>query len=221
MADIKNLLAWFEENNKFLDKSNTHANRVKLMKLLFLSDGIFSLKFNKSLFNSDFEAWTEGPVDNKAYAIVANKDYNSKPNYSELNDEELEVLNLVNNIYGIYSFKALSQLTHDFKSWNSVYKEDDNGIAFSHIKMNKSQIYDDFSVVVSNLDNFPTYDENEYQIEIIREVTTITKRCDDISLDLFEQFYDDIVENCDKLSKSNEFTLYIDFSPSGEIRYEL
>lgn len=221
MAEIRNLLAWFEENNKYLDKSNTHANKVKLMKLLFLSDGIFRLTHGKALFNSDFEAWAEGPVDNRAYAIVTNKDYGLNVNYDELSSEEIEVLKKVNEIYGIYSWRALSKLTHDFKSWSSAYKVDDNGNAVPHIKMSKTQINDDFAIVVSNLEHFPKYDENEYQIEIIHDVTTITRRKKDNSFDLFERFYDQIVENCDKLSKSNEFTVYIDFSTNCEIRYEL
>lgn len=100
---------------------------LKLQKLLYFTQGHYMAKYDKPLFEDDFEAWTHGPVIRTIYnkyrgygmnSIDEPKDFWNNP---ELSKEAKEVIEYVLNEYGKYDGKYLEMLTHKEKPWINHY----------------------------------------------------------------------------------------------------
>ncbi|MDE8104784.1 DUF4065 domain-containing protein [Erysipelothrix rhusiopathiae] len=219
MATRESVLAWIESNNCYLNYADTYANRMKTMKLAFLSDGIYRQRHGKNLFDSKFSAWKDGPVDNAMYAKHIHHDY-SRDDMNILNEEELSVLKQVNDIYGIFSGYALSQLTHTFDSWLEMV--DDDMIPFEkQIMMNSETIAKDFQVVEKNLNLFNDY-SLDYSIQIINDVTLLIPKNEKELYDKYIQDnYSRVVEISEELKDNGDFLLFLNVDSDGEFTYAL
>ncbi|WP_221913348.1 Panacea domain-containing protein [Streptococcus halichoeri] len=106
----------------------------KLQKMLFYcfswhlaltaeNDSDEEIKASK-LFNSDFEAWAHGPVipevynryKKNRYSIIDNSEIEINID-NVLNDDEIDTINQVIEIYGDFNGNKLEQLSHSEDPW--------------------------------------------------------------------------------------------------------
>jgi len=96
---------------------------LKLQKLLYYAQGSSLALNNKKLFNEDIIAWQYGPVVPNVYDEF--KTYGKGPidikdnsDYTEVDDETLEILDEVYRVFGQYSAIRLMELSHSETPWN-------------------------------------------------------------------------------------------------------
>lgn len=117
MKDVRNFAKWFIDND--LDEPrNSLKGNTKLQKLLFFSQLISIAKYDKLLFNEQFSAFEHGMVIENVRKEYCNN-IQSLQNFKleELTNEELDVLNLTKNIYGLEDSDSLSNMSHQFEYW--------------------------------------------------------------------------------------------------------
>lgn len=112
--------------------------KLKAQKMLYFAQATSLLFYNKALFNEDFEAWDMGPVIPTLYKevneILGNKiDLNeifndNNADFSELSQDEKNILWFAFSKYGKYTALELSRLTHEQKPWINAYKLGKNSI---------------------------------------------------------------------------------------------
>lgn len=152
-----------------LDVANYFLNRVdresgdlitqlKLYKLVYYAQA-WSLVFRrKPMFNGEIQAWEHGPVPADLYPVFQEYGRDSIPEPSCFDakrifvDEELQILELVWNLYGELSASKLRLLTHDEDPWCQARKglPDD---APSQEPISEEEIrsyYQDFGSIIEN-----------------------------------------------------------------------
>lgn len=114
------------------DENDTITN-LRINKLLYFAQAWYMARFDKPLFEEDFEAWDLGPVIPSIYKKYKengknNIDYVSDSyNVNNFNDDELNTLIDVFNYYGKYSTTELVNKTHDNGTpWKQLYKRGGN-----------------------------------------------------------------------------------------------
>ena len=143
----------------FANKSkNNSINRLKLMKLLWLSDRLHLNKYGRLILKDNYCALPHGPVPSlalnysnsslpekfsvKGFYIVSTanfvEDYFSK--------SDLEIMNFVWDSFGGYSQYNLRDLSHEFPEWLR-YKEDLENIFSPN---SYDMVMDDFFVAPEN-----------------------------------------------------------------------
>ncbi len=110
-------------SNRIVELINGKVDKMKIQKLLYFAQAEHLVKYDKPLFEEDFEAWEYGPVILSLYEIFyadkifANVDLNLKPN------EEIVIEKIVNK-YGNMDSIELSELTHlENSPWDKVFKK--------------------------------------------------------------------------------------------------
>lgn len=112
----------------FLNKTDEEAgefiSHLKLQKLLYYAQGFVLALTNQRLFSNQIRAWQHGPVVEDIYRQYKDKGSNciKKPDNSDLsvisnNDEVLEILEEVWDVYGQFSAWKLREMTHEEKPW--------------------------------------------------------------------------------------------------------
>ena len=112
---------------KIVDRdSGSTITPLKLQKILYYAQGYYLAKFDKSLFNEDFQAWAHGPANPAIYDKY--KDYRfesiDEPE-EELYDFDEDVSSFLAHIwdvFGIYDGKYLEELTHSESPWINARK---------------------------------------------------------------------------------------------------
>ena len=110
---------------------------LKLQKLCYYAQG-FHLALNGTpLFSEPVEAWQHGPVVRSMYEQY--KRYGSQPiekpedfDLSIYDEDAVELLNEVHEVYGQYSAWKLRSLTHEEPPWRVGY---DTGKSITHSSM--------------------------------------------------------------------------------------
>lgn len=113
----------------FANKSNGSIERLKLMKLLWLSDRIHLNKYGRLILKDSYNAMPHGPVPSTAmnysnhsfpenykvngYRIVAEKVFNE----DYFSKSDIEVMNLIWDKFGNMSAFTLRDLSHHFPEW--------------------------------------------------------------------------------------------------------
>lgn len=99
---------------------------LKMQKILYYAQGYYLARYNKPLFNEDFQAWAHGPANPKIYDKY--KQYGSS-SIDEIVDELYEFDDTITkflfdiwNTFGIYDGKYLEQLTHTEEPWIKARK---------------------------------------------------------------------------------------------------
>lgn len=121
MKDVRNFAKWFMDNN--LDEPrNTLKGNTKLQKLLFFSQLISIAKYDKLLFDEQFSAFEHGMVIDEVRKEYCNNIHNLLNYQLEgFTNEELDVLNLTKNIYGLENSDSLSDMSHQFEYWKKYF----------------------------------------------------------------------------------------------------
>lgn len=104
-------------------------NNIKLQKLLYYVQAWY-LAFNeKPLFEDgeNFQAWVHGPVNRQIYdrfsstkslyADITYDDIRDGFDFENLNEDELEHIDVVLELYGKYSGTELEDMTHEEEPW--------------------------------------------------------------------------------------------------------
>ena len=111
---------------------------LTLQKLLYFNQGIYTAIYQKPLFPEECQAWAHGPVYPDVYNMF--RDFKYSPiedtrfamfdgTEDPLTEEEKEVIDHVLNTFGLYSGKALEQITHRERPWLEARKGYGDGIA--------------------------------------------------------------------------------------------
>ena len=150
---------------------------LALQKILYYIQGIYMILFDKELFAEDCEAWAHGPVFKDVYEAFKSFKYNPiddtrfsmfQNRFNELSDDEKKVIDLVLESFGMYSGKALEQITHKETPWldarmNCLPGEPSNEV------ISKEAIKEYFSEVarnyeIDNVDGIKKYINSRLQI---------------------------------------------------------
>lgn len=120
----------------FASKSPEHKiPRLKLMKLLWLADRIHLNKYGRLILKDSYNALPHGPVPTKTmncskmsvegaydvdnYIISTNNSFNS----DYFSKSDIEVMDIVWQIYGNFSPYKLRDISHKFPEWLRYKKE--------------------------------------------------------------------------------------------------
>lgn len=110
----------------FLSRANegddSDISNLKLQKLIYYAQAFHLAVFEKPFFNEDFEAWTHGPVCPDVYHKYKNFGsspikFNSTVNLDLFSQEQLELLEEVNDVFGQFSAWKLRNMTHEESPW--------------------------------------------------------------------------------------------------------
>lgn len=113
----------------YLFEQMQEVTPLALQKMLYFTQGIYSVLFDKPLYEEDCQAWVHGPVYEDVFNMFRNFKYNPiedhrfavfKGRFSELTRQEKMVLDLVINSFGLYSGKILEKITHNEKPWKDA-----------------------------------------------------------------------------------------------------
>ena len=125
MKTIFDYAKWFLINDIEIEKDKKDKFRVqiKVQNLLFFAQLISLSKYNKLLFKDNFSAYENGMfltnIKDK-YNTNISDIYNRDD--VEFTEDEIDVLNLTNNIFGLETAETLSKISHQFDYWNEYYK---------------------------------------------------------------------------------------------------
>ena len=160
-AHIANFFLWRAD-----EEDIKNITLLKLIKLVYFAYGWYLAVYNKKLFNEKIEAWRYGPVIPSIYHEF--KEFGNDPvcRYAveftpetgefdypiiDKNDEEaIQVLEAVWNVYKERNGTELSRVTHDFQSpWSHSYIQGKNNeISDAQIKKRAKEAilkYKDFN----------------------------------------------------------------------------
>ena len=98
---------------------------LALQKLLYFAQAFFDALYNEPLFLDDCQAWALGPVYPDIYYRYRDFGYDpiektlpeEDSNFSELTTKELNFLDAIVEIFGMYSGQVLSKITHNEQPW--------------------------------------------------------------------------------------------------------
>lgn len=105
--------------NVILNNCENVSNK-KLQKLSYYVYSWYLTLFNQKIVNEKFEAWEHGPVCRKLYNQYKRFGWNVIPKYEGFvlaSDEEIEFIQRVLSIYGMYSANELEEMTHLEAPW--------------------------------------------------------------------------------------------------------
>lgn len=111
---------------------------LKLQKLLYAVQG-WSLGLNKQeMYSERLEAWAHGPVVVQIYNEFKEYGYNPLPNIAafeptRFSQKEIEILELVRQVYSLYEAKTLERLTHAEEPWQMARKDCKAGEASKNV----------------------------------------------------------------------------------------
>jgi uncharacterized phage-associated protein len=93
---------------------------LKLQKLLYYSEAWTQTILNRQLFQESIEAWAHGPVVREVFNVF--KDYKWNPldpsaKVIKFDNDVLDILEQVLDIYGGTSAKVLERMTHKSQPW--------------------------------------------------------------------------------------------------------
>lgn len=98
---------------------------LALQKLLYYSQAFYHALYGEDLFQDDCQAWAHGPVYSEIYSQYKDYGYNpieknlieNEADFSELTNREINLLNAVIDVFGMYSGQILSKITHNEQPW--------------------------------------------------------------------------------------------------------
>lgn len=110
---------WFIDQG--LDNpKNSYKGSMKLQKLLFFAQMLSIAKNNKLLFEDEFSAFEHGMCINGIRKAYINNSIPKIDNES-FSDEELEILQMTKEIYGMEDADELSKMSHEFNFYKKHF----------------------------------------------------------------------------------------------------
>ncbi|KXG78866.1 MAG: hypothetical protein PWP45_610 [Tepidanaerobacteraceae bacterium] len=123
----KKTVSVFDVAKYFLSKADVKEGSIltplKLQKLIYYAQGWHLAFFGKPLFVTPLEAWVHGPVSPEIWYKYQNYDYLAKEDFdpSKVFDiEQIQLLNEIYNIYGMFDAWVLRDMTHKDKPWREA-----------------------------------------------------------------------------------------------------
>jgi uncharacterized phage-associated protein len=100
-------------------------SNLKIQKLLYYAQGFSLALHQKPLFEEKIIAWQYGPVVEEVYQELREFSNGAIPqpeNYSIdfLNEDEIDLLKEVYDVYGQFSATKLVEMTHDEAPWKTT-----------------------------------------------------------------------------------------------------
>ena len=121
--NVTEVAKWFYENNNKVTEFSYDGN-LMLQKLLYFADVYNFVKEKSNLYNQQPIGFANGPVYNQIYWDYSKNRLKDTLSTNVVIDENtMRILKIVNFIYGNYSSKTLSDLTHEQSPWKN--KEED------------------------------------------------------------------------------------------------
>lgn len=126
---IKKSVDVFEVAKAFQSKIDEEAGScitpLKMQKLIYYAQGWHLAFFDTPLFREPLQAWVHGPVSPKIYSYYQEYKYNDIDLIEyDLNgvfdEEQMELIDSVYNIYGAFDAKVLEKMTHYDDPWKTV-----------------------------------------------------------------------------------------------------
>lgn len=126
-VDPNDIVKWFCAQN-IIEHPNSKEGNMKVQKLLFFAQLIYMAKNNgETMFDKEFSAFEHGvvlePVRKQYFTNY--KFYFGNKKF-RLPKEVIEILEITKKIFGDSSAQELSDLSHEFDSWEKHYKESIN-----------------------------------------------------------------------------------------------
>ncbi len=123
MNNAKCIVKWFNDNGLLLE--NSFNGNLRVNKLLVFAQLISLAKYDKLLYKEEMYAFKHGLVVEEIRQSYKNNYVSFKNSLMDLEcnftDEELDVLNTTNHIFGKLNANILSDLTHEFQFWKNNY----------------------------------------------------------------------------------------------------
>ncbi len=135
MVEKVNLISFIEKNNSNLNRSTkefeleeNNVSELHIHKILFIVYGAFYIKFNRELFEPNFQAWKYGPVEIDYRNYVKNNDQSSLKKFNIVLNDNKEKLYLSNLIIKLLKFSpwSLVDYTHSLDAWINNYDNEEN-----------------------------------------------------------------------------------------------
>lgn len=132
-----NLISFIKKINDDLNKTITkeqdfhEGNEISELhahKILFIVYGAFHKKFNKEIFEPNFQAWKYGPVEIDYRNYVKNNDQSSLKKFNIVLNDNKEKVYLSNLIIKLLKFSpwSLVDYTHSLDAWINNYDNEEN-----------------------------------------------------------------------------------------------
>ncbi|RCL04150.1 MAG: putative phage-associated protein [Candidatus Tokpelaia sp. JSC189] len=128
--------------NQFLilaqNKNNT-LTLMQLLKLVYIAHGWMLGLYGRPLIRDEVQAWQYGPVIPRLYNMI--RSFKSNPVEGDIDsinekmdEQEVDIVDQVYQIYGQLSGPHLSRLTHQASSpWHLTYKAEEFGGVYQMI----------------------------------------------------------------------------------------
>jgi uncharacterized phage-associated protein len=121
-VDIEYVINFFL--SKIDDAAGSCITPLKLQKLLFYAQGWYMSFYKVPLFTNDFQAWVHGPVIPEVYSNFRDNGYNAidkvEADLSKFDPMQVELLDQVYDVYGMYDAKVLERMTHRDTPWKEA-----------------------------------------------------------------------------------------------------
>lgn len=104
------------------ESEDTSISNLKLQKLIYYAQAFHLAIFETPLFSEEFEAWPNGPVCPEIYHQY--KHFGTDPiktepvqNSDKFSQEQLELLDEINDVFGQFSAWKLRNISHEDEPW--------------------------------------------------------------------------------------------------------
>lgn len=142
---------WFLNSNPSLRNGYNDGN-TKLNKLLYFSNLMFYSVKGENLVEEPFEKWDNGPVIREIYKNYRYNGLDCAGNlYVDIKDKEiLQILHIVDFVYGDMSARQLSEESHKSSIWQDAEKN--QYIDFSNIDEKEKKLMTNLYETYANVD---------------------------------------------------------------------
>lgn len=134
---------------KYITERMGEMSAMKLQKLTYYCQAWHLVWQEQPLFEEDFQAWANGPVQPQLYAshrgiFKVDASLFNTGDLTRLTEDQINSINKVLSFYGDKTAQWLSSLTHQENPWLNARGELDPGVA-SDAVIQKSSIHEYYS----------------------------------------------------------------------------
>lgn len=152
-----------EDIAAYIINQNDETTPLMLQKLLYYVELIYTMFYNKPLYESQCKAWTRGPVYGRIYQEY--QEYEARPIPKldfcvDLNDDIKRIIKAVITNFGCYSGPVLSFFTHNEDPWLNANKNDKQIISKEDINNFSLKIKKEYAI--ENYEDIGKYAEKMF-----------------------------------------------------------
>lgn len=137
MANAKDVVDYFL--SKTTNDDDAKLTNLKIQKLIYYAQGFHLAIFDNELYQDEIEAWQHGPVCPTIYHDLKQFGSNTIPcdeckkDFGSIfNEEQMELLDEIYDIFGQFSAWKLRDMTHEEPTWMN---NKDSASIISHSEM--------------------------------------------------------------------------------------